>query len=371
MTIDNILKIFSEKPVRETSGPRSANRFDYQKNWSLCELLALHAKTEDYLMVFEHHEDVVIFDSSSSPSSAIFYQIKTKSPGNWTVGALSKADKNGQSIVSKLYTSYEKFPNFVNELVFSSNAGLSTTLANNSKALGSKSIRFMQLSNEDKEKIRNSAEGNEKEFCSLDGLNKVVIKVADLPLSDHTATAKGKVVEFFEQEYPNNTVHVALIYKTIFDEIRRKTNYENPCTFASEIIEKKSISRSEFENIIGVILNGRTANELWSDANQMLITEGFKPLEIRAFRSQWQNYVVDRMNATDESLIELQKLINSCLNDIEHYSPSISVKNLLAEVLNKVRLLEHFNFYDDHYVQAAALYEVLKDDSVSKANTKP
>ena len=55
---NNFLESFVGKPVRESSGSRSANRFDYQKNWSLCELLALHANSEDFLMVLEHHEEV-------------------------------------------------------------------------------------------------------------------------------------------------------------------------------------------------------------------------------------------------------------------------------------------------------------------------
>jgi hypothetical protein len=322
-------------------------------------------------MIFEHHEDVVVFDSQDSPSSAIFYQVKTKHPGNWTVNSLSKADKNGQSILGKLYTNYNHFSDFVDELVFSSNNGLSAKLANGDKGLDSKTIKFMQLSNKDKETIRNAVEGNNKEFCDIEGLNKITVKQADLSLADHTAITKGKLVEFFERVYPESTVHVALIYKSIFDEIRRKTNYEQSCTNPSELIEKKAISQSEFENIIGIILTGRTANELWADANQMLIAEGFKPLEIRIHRNLWQRYVVDRMNTSDESLMMLQERINSCLDDVESSSADLSVKNLLKDVLGRVRLSEYFDWYDDQYIQAAILYEVLKDDSVPKANKKP
>lgn len=371
MTTKNILSLFAEKKPRENSGSRSANRFDYQKNWSLCELLSLHSKNDDYLMVFEHHEDIVVFDSEKSPSSAIFYQVKTKYTGNWTIASLSKVDKNGQSILKKLYTNYDYFPDFVDELVFSSNSGLSGYLANGEKALNSKTINFLQLSNKDKETVRYAVEGNSKVFCDIKGLNKITVKLAGLSLEDHTAITKGKLVEFFEREYPENTVHVALIYKTIFDEIRRKTNCEQSCTNPHELIEKKAISQSEFQSIIGIVLTGRTANELWADANQMLIAEGFKLLEIRTHRSHWQRYVVDRMNTTDESLMMLKKRVNSCLEDVESFSADLSVKDLFKVILGKVRSSKCFDWYDDQYIQAAILYEVLKDDAVSKADKEP
>ena len=370
MTSD-LLNLFTKKTPRENSGSRSANRFDYQKNWSLCELLSLHSQNDDYLMVFEHHEDVVVLNSQFSPSSAIFYQVKTKKPGNWTVGSLSKADKHGQSIIGKLYTNYDHFPDFVEELVFSSNHGLSAKLANGEKGVDCKTIKFVQFTSKDKEKIRNAAEESNKDFCDIKGLEKIAIIQADLPLANHTEITKGKLVEFFEREHPKNTVHVALIYKTIFDEIRRKTNYEQSCTDSAELIEKKAISQSEFEGIIGIILTGRTANELWTEANQILVAEGFKALEIRSLRAQWQKYVVDSMNASDESLDKLQEKIQSCLEDIESSSTDLSVKDLQKEILGRVRLSDYFDWYDDQYIRAAILYEVLRDDSVSKVNKKP
>ena len=72
---NDFLESFVKKPVRESSGSRSSNRFDYQKNWSLCELLELHSRNSEYLMVFEHHEDIVVFDSQTTPLDAIFYQV--------------------------------------------------------------------------------------------------------------------------------------------------------------------------------------------------------------------------------------------------------------------------------------------------------
>jgi len=366
----DLLNLFTEKTPRENSGSRSANRFDYQKNWSLCELLSLHSKKDDYLMVFEHHEDVVVLDSQYTPSSAIFYQIKTKKPGNWTIGSLSKTDKNGQSIIGKLYSNFEHFSDCVEKLVFSSNQGLSAKLANGDIGLNCQLINFNQLSNKDKEKIRDAAEGSAKLYCDIHGLSKITTHKTDLRLADHTAITKGKLVEFFEREYPESSVHISLVYKSIFDEIRRRTNYELPCTNSDELVEKKAISQSEFEGMVGTVLTGRTANELWADANQLLSAEGYKALEIRNLRVYWQKYIVDRMNVTDESLVKLQEEIDVALSDVESSSLDLSIQDILDKMLKRIRKSNYFDWYDDSYIEAAIMYGVVKDDSVPKANKK-
>ncbi len=187
----DLLTTFSEKKPRETAGSRSSNRFDYQKNWSLCELLNLHSNNNDYLMVFEHHEDVVVFDSQHAPLNAIFYQVKTKKTGNWTVNNLSKSSNDGQSIIGKLYSNYALFPDSVEALIFSSNQGLSTKLSNGDKGIDCQYIEFSQLSNKDKELVSQAVGSDVNKYCDLDGLSRIRIHKTDLRLDDHTAITKG------------------------------------------------------------------------------------------------------------------------------------------------------------------------------------
>ena len=63
---------------RENAGSRSSNRFDFQKNWAICKLLELHQNNEDYVLILDLHEDVIILDSSNNPKCADFFQVKTK-----------------------------------------------------------------------------------------------------------------------------------------------------------------------------------------------------------------------------------------------------------------------------------------------------
>jgi hypothetical protein len=79
--------------TRDVSGPRALNRFDYQKDWTLCLLMQLHDTHGDYMLILDYHDDVVLLDSSTAPSRATFFQVKTNPGGNWTLKQLTRQKK--------------------------------------------------------------------------------------------------------------------------------------------------------------------------------------------------------------------------------------------------------------------------------------
>ncbi len=55
MTIDT--KILTEKP-REEAGPKTSIKYQFQKDLSLYILLKEHSNRDDYLFLFDFHEDL-------------------------------------------------------------------------------------------------------------------------------------------------------------------------------------------------------------------------------------------------------------------------------------------------------------------------
>lgn len=365
----DFLEIFTKKPVRESAGSRSSNRFDYQKNWSLCELLKLHTNHSDYLMVFEHHDDIVVFDSQTDPSNAVFYQVKTKTPGNWTIAALTKSKNGIKSILSKLYDNHLIFSDNVKCLVFTSNQPLSAELKSGEKSIELGKVRFSDLSNQNKEKIHSSVEPSELSYCDVAGLRKIVIKKNELSVLDHTAITKGKLVEFFENTHPESETNISLVYKTFFEEIRQKTNYESPISKVADLRQHKSISKSDFEGMIGAVIKRRSDGDLWSEANSLLSSEGFSFMEIRAIRINWQKYMINKMNVSNELHLSLSENINNQINIIDKKNEDGSFKEISEKILNSL-MDEHSSDFSKEYMQSAVLYEVLKNDPISKTNTE-
>lgn len=365
----DFLEAFVKKPVRESSGSRSSNRFDYQKNWSLCELLELHSNPTDYLMVFEHHDDIVVFDSQINPSDAIFYQVKTKTSGNWTIDALTKSKEGARSILGKLYDNHLSFTDNVKSLVFTSNQPLSTKLKTGKKSIDLEHITFSDLSNKDKEKIQSSVEPKGQEYCDIEGLKKIVTEKNELRLPDHTAITKGKLVEFFENLHPENEIHISLVYKTFFDEIRRKTNHEKPILGVSDLINHKSIARADFENMIGAVISRRSDTDLWSDANNLLISEGFSFLQIRLIRFNWQRYIINKMDVSDEVHAKLAEDIKKEIGEVDRHGDLGSFKDISKNVTSNL-IHKYSNDYSEEYIHAAILHEVLRNYPVSTIDKK-
>ncbi len=110
---------------REQSGSKTARKYNFQKNLSLFLLLKFHEKNDDYVFLFDYHDDLIILDSSINPKNMDFYQIKSKDSGNWTVNTLTKSSQNKLSISGKLYLNKLNFHHTTRSLNFISNAKFS------------------------------------------------------------------------------------------------------------------------------------------------------------------------------------------------------------------------------------------------------
>lgn len=67
---------------QENAGASSSNRFDYQKSWGLKLLLEMELRNQDYVMIFDYHDDIVVCDFEKADKNIDFYQIKTKKNQN-------------------------------------------------------------------------------------------------------------------------------------------------------------------------------------------------------------------------------------------------------------------------------------------------
>ena len=97
---------FVQKSPRETSGSRSANRFNYQDDWALCKLLEIHNSDDDYVLVLDFHDDIVVLDSASNPKVAIFYQVKPNKQDSGAGQTLSLARKEKKESCHPFWGSY-------------------------------------------------------------------------------------------------------------------------------------------------------------------------------------------------------------------------------------------------------------------------
>lgn len=362
---------FSSLPPRETSGSSSSNRFDYQKNWSICHFLELHQDGKDYLVVFDHHEDIVVFNHGTAPDSACFYQVKSKNSGNWTIASLAKCkgDDHESSILRKLYSNYERFPEFTLKLAFISNQRLSVKDKESGKKSIVSSSCFDDMHNDDKSACSNALEAKRKKFSNLSGLKLFEFERTLLTVDDHVNQTKGKISDFFEHQFPTETVNVGLAYRVIFDEVRRKTNFEHTESLPKNVLEQKSLSRKQFQSMLAVMVGQRSNAERWVDASQILLNEGCNGLSLRSIRNAWNQQIIYEMDSSNEQFLAVFEIVKSKV-DGEDFDSGTTILSLANKIFGNLEPTES-EVFDTAAVAAMICREVTRNEPLQEASAKP
>ena len=336
-------RIIANKP-REKAGATSSSRFDYQKDWGICQLIDHHKAGADYLIVFDYHEDLLIMDSEYNPSKVSFYQIKGKKSGNWTTSNLIKSenDKAGNpllSIIGKLYDCKLKHDIETASLNFVSNQRFNVSLHDKSTSLAKDIICIVELSAAERDLITKKIVAEHKLTAAPLYEDITFLKVLDLSLEDSKVHTQGKITDFFESQYPGKKLNAPTIYKMLFDEVKRRSNYNKDIITFEELLSKKAIGRNEFERILnatGIIVD---YNEIWRSAEATLQLEGMKFQNLQELRKAWTRMEVEKMNPANDFLIKIS----------QHVKSIIAEQNITGSMSN-LSLLESINYVSNIFL---------------------
>lgn len=301
-----------QKKPREISGPRSANRFDFQKSWALCRLLELHQTGKDYLIVFDYHDDVLVLNSSTNPDRIDFYQIKTKQSGHWTRTALlareSGADGPLPSILGKLTQNKLDFPDHAGKLTLVSTQGFKLAVKGSADSIAH-NVCFKELDGKELALVQKALREEHKLDDDLDCADCTHLHVTSLSLGDHSTHAMGILGQFLEQLYPNEKVQLPAVYRALTDEIKRKTNVERLPTDFTELSTQRSISRDSFSKMLLNVKPLEQFEVAVQEAMNRLQQEQVPFDEVRRVRQACRAYEVERMNSSDLVLTKARKAI--------------------------------------------------------------
>ncbi|HZQ20478.1 MAG TPA: DUF4297 domain-containing protein [Terriglobales bacterium] len=341
---------------RDTSGALASDRFEYQHNWALCRLLELHQTDADYVMTFDHHEDVTVLDSEEEPDTIQGFQIKTKSSGNWTIAALTKQSpgKTGNlpSILRKLCELVRQFPDHVTLLQVVSNAPLSVSLEDGTKGVTAKNIRFEQIEQKSRQ-VMLDALVNEFAPDNPPSISKIFeFHVSDLSLEDHVTHAKGKLNAAMEALFPGTNYPLSPAYRALMSEITARNNNREQCDTYADFLSKKSISRSRFDEILQTC--GIAADEPnWSLVYSRLNTESIPFGTVRQLQNAWNDALLDRFYKRDAVHLRFWEYVSAAAEKVKGESKLAEAMDVaLAEV--KQRLRSEWA-YSEIYIKACIL----------------
>ncbi|UOY06566.1 DUF4297 domain-containing protein [Muricauda sp. SCSIO 64092] len=342
---------------RENSGSISSNRFDYQKNWAICKLIEL-SNQEDFLLAFEFHEDIVVFNSSDNPNLIDFYQVKTKNNGKHSISSLVRKTKSG-SILGKLLMNRLNFDVETNSLTIIANCDFNVKQKSGVEA--KVKICCNELLDSEKEKLAESLCKELEIKWLTEYFDLIQLEKSDLTIEHHSDLTKQKLSDFIESKYADINFKPSLAYKTIFDEVKRKTNVERTMDSFDDLIKHKSISKIEFENILKIVTSEPSRiTKLRDEIIGRLDSENASIQFRRYFKKNWKSVEIEYLRANN---LLFKKIVRQVVNVIDENEVLLtnslveSTNNILDEVL-KAKVVEEQLIFNNDYIRIVILKEI-------------
>jgi hypothetical protein len=188
----NLLTAVSSAKPREKSGAHTVARYGFQVHASILKMLELHQSGNDYRAVFDHFDDLMVFDKADYPENVDFYQIKSLKKGSWSLKQMTKKDGQGSPPVTFLGRHMGDFGKMVTKLGFVSNIGFKLKLANGKLTTDDhRAISSADLHLDEIDMLKAAVAKDAVSSPAMDGSHLFAFE--RIPL------VKGRLVEFVEE----------------------------------------------------------------------------------------------------------------------------------------------------------------------------
>jgi Cap4-like dsDNA endonuclease family protein len=323
--------------AREGSAGAAAYRgFTYQHHWTLCKLLEVHEQPEDYVLLVDHHDDVIVW---SEPPDGLLrcFQVKAKGSGNWTTAALLKRKGDALSILGKLYHHTIFFEGDVESLEVVSNARFSVgRLSDGSPSLDRVRIQCSELSADVATKIRLALQG-EHDLSEDPAFEELVcFERSAIPLEAFREHTVGRVTEMLDTESGGQPVRSKAAYQALMDEIERRASIVATAFPREEALRRKSLHRGEVVDMLADML-ARPSQETWSTIAGGLSVAGYGPVRIARLRLA-HGTLSARRTAAEWSFVE--GMIEAAHEVVMSLDDDATLEECLAATLPELRARE-------------------------------
>ena len=379
----NAIEEIAKTQPKENAGAPTSKRFEYQMNWGLSKLLELEEKGEDYTIAFDYHDDIIVFNSEANATEVDFYQVKTKTNGQWRLGEIynpstpeDESDKEkGEDETKKEEVANENRPKkkklsylakllshtrrittsrnffFVTNRQFSKNGF--------EKAPKGKLVSFADIKKEKQDEIKEALRNEIKELDVSHTENFYILQ-DQIPLDGFQNSLRGAVSEFLKKNAGNAEIDADVFYSTLLHQIiRTRNNYDADINDVKQFLEKKCFTKSQFSALIKGLSNLESFNFRCQTITTWL--RDIPPFEADGIRKQLSELRKDMTSYGNLSLLRMFNKIRDVIenNEFEREdSTYVGYAERMVGIL-KNEMPEALN-YEDNYLIALTLYEKSK-----------
>lgn len=339
-------------PEREHGGQTAYDRFDFQTAWGVSRLIDLHAAGTNYAIAFEFHDDVLVLDDADAPSQAIFYQVKTKSSGDWSFAQITSRKKVKEqlkpSYAGKLYDSFLKFGANVEKLAFVSNQPFPEILV----VHGEES--FSKAKKKELKKFVDKITLEIPEYTDPEHTSLFFFVFSELNLTNYEQAILGKIADFLETEIGDH-IPAKPFALTLNEMCRRRSKRLANFESFEQLKGSKFITRGE---ILKWLTQAKDLHEKRPEWNSVASDISGSLLEKTMLERGWRAYEIELRSRPNSAALAITERIRSIV-DAELATAS-DLDDLLSKTFNTVRplILDWKVDSSDAFIKAAILYEL-------------
>lgn len=344
---------------RESGGENAQRGFEYQACCVVSHLLELEAKKDEYLILPEYHDDILIANSESNPTSLKFIQVKTKKRANWTEAKLITVERGDLSILGKLYLNKKNFNEYNVELVFLTNSGFSFS---NEDSFSLSSVN--KINKKDKTTSKDKIIDAIKKQLNIESIDTDCLSFLsyDLSLDDSTIHLMGKVESFMKEHIDENSKFSSKsITESLIIEVNKKSKKITPPRDFKELIEKKGIKSSYIRDFFNALREKKPDFISWERASNLLrdiYTSECSSIKLMFLEVTYRSVIDEIKNDSSihyEYLSSANKLFNKDLleSDFNGY-----IKKTIQDINN---LNVNFEFLEVDEQNCILVYSILSN----------
>lgn len=245
-----------DTPQRETAGANTFAKYEYQYHWALSRALEEHKTNIDYVVLVEHHEDVVLVTPASlaDPTSAkfFFHQVKNVSGKPWKAKDLTKrkkiSTKLGNSVLGKIVqgTHGKPFTPQLEAILIVATCGFSLSQKKSDQQY--QELHHEHLSSEVQLELKKAVEeelGHEVDITRLRLLKPSLG-------ANYVADVVSTIVDLVDMKMPGARTNARYIYRGLIDELHRRGVIPHDYHSWEKLLKEKALTGSEIEKTLAI-----------------------------------------------------------------------------------------------------------------------
>lgn len=293
--MNGLLQAVASKKPREKAGAHTMARYGFQVRVSILKILELHSGAADYRAVFDHFDDLMIFDNADQPEKVTFFQIKSQETGDWTLkGMTTKKGKGAPPVtfLGRLHHHMADFGQMVAQLGFVSNSAFKLKLPNGAHTTPDHHVvRAIDLHPDEIAALKAAVAADATAPPAVDGSLLFVFERTSLGLMEQDSLVKGRLLEFIHNRDGAEHVPVIALYDALRGSVFTKTGVTQEFTTTAEFYDRKTLCRSDIEVMLSRATAGRRFHESWNMVERDLIAAGMTTRQIISLQNSCIRYI--------------------------------------------------------------------------------